>query len=141
MNSPIRLAINGYGRIGRCFLRALHESPLRHKYQIVAINEPSDLDSMAYLSRFDSTHGVFPGTVERDGESLIINGDAISVSHADTPDGVDWGRLGIDMLVECSGRYGLRADLRRFLDAGCPRVLRSEEHTSELQSLMRLSDA
>src|SRR3546814_4297659 len=108
MNSPIRLAINGYGRIGRCFLRALHESPLRHKYQIVAINEPSDLDSMAYLSRFDSTHGVFPGTVERDGESLIINGDAISVSHADTPDGVDWGRLG-----------------------------RSEEDKSELQSPMR----
>src|SRR3546814_8013098 len=118
MNSPIRLAINGYGRIGRCFLRALHESPLRHKYQIVAINEPSDLDSMAYLSRFDSTHGVFPGTVERDGESLIINGDAISVSHADTPVGDDWGRLGIDMLVACSGPSGMCAGLRGCLHSG-----------------------
>src|SRR3546814_3559125 len=109
----------------------------RSKYQTVGINDPSDLDSMAYLSRFDSTHGVFPGTVERDGESLIINGDAISVSHAETPDGVDWGRLGIDMLVECSGRYGLRADLRRFLDAGCPRVLVSHPARSAADEIGR----
>src|SRR3546814_3936914 len=158
MNSPIRLAINGYGRIGRCFLRALHESPLRHKYQIVAINEPSDLDSMAYLSRFDSTHGVFPGTVERDGESLIINGDAISVSHADTPDGVDWGRLGIDMLVDGPGASGLAPTCRPSLVPGAPADLfspppaapavltspvcnasipnRSGEHPAEIQVLI-----
>jgi len=123
MNRPIRLAINGYGRIGRCFLRALHESALSHKFQVAAINEPADLDSMVYLSRFDSTHGVFPGSIDRAGEALVVNGETVLVSHADTPEGVDWAGLDIDMLVECSGRYGLRADLRRFLDAGCPRIL------------------
>ena len=57
-----RIALNGYGRIGRCFLRALHESPLREQLAIVAINEPADLERMAYLTRFDSTHGPFAGT-------------------------------------------------------------------------------
>ena len=63
-NSPLRLAINGYGRIGRCFLRALLENPAAHRLQVVAINEPANLESIAYLSRFDSTHGRFPGRVE-----------------------------------------------------------------------------
>ena len=57
---PLRIAINGYGRIGRCFLRALMVSPLRDRFSVVAINEPADLESMAYLTRFDSTHGCFP---------------------------------------------------------------------------------
>jgi glyceraldehyde-3-phosphate dehydrogenase type I len=123
MSRPFRLAINGYGRIGRCFLRALHESPLRHKFQIVAINEPADLESMAHLTRFDSTHGVFPGKVEVRDDVLLVDDEPIAVSHASTPEGVDWGGLGIDMLVECSGHYGARADLERFLAAGCPRIL------------------
>lgn len=125
MSSAVRLAINGYGRIGRCFLRALYESPLKSKFQIVAINEPADLDSMAYLSRFDSTHGVFPGKIEQGVDSLIIDGEEIRVSHARRPDDVDWKSLGIDCLIECSGHYGSRGQLNRFLDAGCPRVLLS----------------
>jgi glyceraldehyde-3-phosphate dehydrogenase type I len=123
MNSPVRLAINGYGRIGRCFLRALHESPLRSKFQVVAINEPSDLDSMVYLTRFDSTHGIFPGRVDQADNALIIDGESISVTHADTPDGVDWGRFGIDMLIECSGHFSTYGQLQGFVNAGCPRVL------------------
>lgn len=123
MSRPFRLAINGYGRIGRCFLRALHESPLRHKFQVVAINEPADLESMAHLTRFDSTHGVFPGKVALDDGALLIDDEPITVSHSPSPEGVDWGGLGIDMLVECSGHFGTRADLERFLAAGCPRVL------------------
>lgn len=125
MTHPVRLAINGYGRIGRCFLRALNESPFRDRFRIVAINEPADLASMAYLTRFDSTHGVFHGSVEQGADCLIINGETLSVTHAAQPEDVDWGSLGIDMLVECSGRYGSRAELARFLDAGCPRVLLS----------------
>ncbi|OWT66305.1 type I glyceraldehyde-3-phosphate dehydrogenase [Candidimonas nitroreducens] len=125
MPHPIRLAINGYGRIGRCFLRALHESPLRHSFQVVAINEPADLDSMAYLTRFDSTHGIFPGDVQQRDEGLVIDGVPIHVSHAREPEGVDWAALDIDILVECSGRYGTRAELERFLAAGCPRLLLS----------------
>lgn len=123
--APLRLAINGYGRIGRCFLRALLESPLRDRLQVVAINEPANLDSIAYLTRFDSTHGRFPGSVElRDGQ-LEIDGRAITVSHATTPEEVDWRALDIDLLVECSGHYGYRCDLVRFLDAGCKRLLLS----------------
>ncbi|MDK9703438.1 MAG: erythrose-4-phosphate dehydrogenase [Sulfuritalea sp.] len=120
-----RIAINGYGRIGRCFVRALHESPLREEMQIVAINEPADLESMAYLTRFDSTHGRFPGTVELDGDKLRIDGQPIAVSHARSPGEVDWRGLGLDLLVEASGRYPQRAGLEAFIAAGCPRLLLS----------------
>src|SRR3546814_20909882 len=83
MSRPLRLAINGYGRIGRCVLRALYESPLRDTFQIVAINEPADLETMAYLSQFDSTHGVFPGKVEQAQDSLVLNGHAIQVRRSE----------------------------------------------------------
>lgn len=119
---PLRVAINGYGRIGRCVLRAIHESPLRH-IEVVAINEPSDLATMVYLSQFDSTHGIFPGSVEQHGEHLRVNGHDILVSHAGEPEEVDWRSLKIDLLLECSGRYGSRDQFLRFIEAGCPRLL------------------
>ena len=122
---PLRLAINGYGRIGRCFLRALLASTAAKRMQVVAINEPANLDSMAYLTRYDSTHGRFPGEVELADNSLLVDGQKISVSHARQPDAVDWSSLDIDLLVEASGCYGQRAELSRFLDAGCPRLLLS----------------
>ena len=122
---PFRLAINGYGRIGRCFLRALLESPAAHDLRVVAINEPANLESMAYLTRYDSTHGRFPGEVGFGEQRLFVAGEEIRVFHAETPEAVDWADLGIDLLVECSGRYGRREELTRFLDAGCPRLLLS----------------
>ena len=124
-NPPLRLAINGYGRIGRCFLRALLESPVKHKLQVVAINEPANLESMAYLTRYDSTHGRFPGQVEFGEGALRIDGQSIVVSHARSPAEVDWRGLNIDLLIESSGCYGRRAELAQFLDAGCPRLLLS----------------
>jgi len=127
---PLRLAINGYGRIGRCFLRALHESPAKHAFRVVAINEPAQLESIAYLSRFDSTHGVFPGRVEVGAGGLIIDGEAIAVTHASTPEDVDWKAQEIDLLIECSGRYTVRADFERFLAAGCSRLLLSQPASS-----------
>ena len=127
---PRRLAINGYGRIGRCFLRALHESPLGEQYRVVAINEPADLPNMVYLTRFDSTHGRFPGRVEQIEGGMAIDGQAIAVSHADTPEAVDWPALGVDLVVECSGRYSSRAALERFMQAGCPRLLLSHPANS-----------
>ena len=120
-----RIAINGYGRIGRCFLRALLESNYRDVLSVVAINEPADIDSMAYLTRFDSTHGRFPGTVSVADGQLCIDGQCIKVTHATTPQDVDWASLGIDLLVECSGRYTLRQELEAFVSAGCPRLLLS----------------
>jgi glyceraldehyde 3-phosphate dehydrogenase/D-erythrose 4-phosphate dehydrogenase len=129
---PLRIAINGYGRIGRCLLRALYESSLRRDIAVVAINEPADLESMAYLTRFDSTHGRFPGSVEvRDGK-LVVDGDAIAVSHARTPGEVDWGSLNIDLLIEASGQYTRRRELEAFIEAGCPRLLLSQPgHSAE----------
>ena len=128
MLKPKRLAINGYGRIGRCFLRALLESPVAHNLQVVAINEPANLDSMAYLTRYDSTHGRFPGLVEAVDGKLLIDNHAIRVTHARTPDAVPWGD--IDLLVECSGVYGRRSELAGFLEAGCPRLLLSHPGAS-----------
>lgn len=128
MLKPKRLAINGYGRIGRCFLRALLESPVAHNLQVVAINEPANLDSMAYLTRYDSTHGRFPGLVEAVDGKLLIDNHAIRVTHARTPDAVRWGD--IDLLVECSGVYGRRSELAGFLEAGCPRLLLSHPGAS-----------
>ncbi|MEY2631559.1 MAG: hypothetical protein RIR00_213 [Pseudomonadota bacterium] len=129
-NSPaLRVAINGYGRIGRCFLRALRESPLAHRLEVRAINEPANLESMAYLTRFDSTHGRFPGEVAVSDGQLCLDGQApIRVSHGRTPESVDW--QDIDLVVECSGVYGLRAELERFLGAGCPRLLLSHPGAS-----------
>lgn len=123
--SARRLAINGYGRIGRCFLRALHETGLAERLQICAINEPADLDSIVYLTRYDSTHGRFAVPVGTRADALLIDGRAIAVSHATEPEGVDWHALDLDLVVECSGRYGSRAELNRFLQAGAPRLLLS----------------
>lgn len=128
----MRLAINGYGRIGRCFLRALHESGQTDQLEVVAINEPADLASIAYLTRFDSTHGRFPGVVEVKGEQLWVNGQAIQVTHATTPEAVDWRTLGVDLVIECSGRYSNRAEIERFLAAGVPRVLLSHPANSAI---------
>lgn len=120
-----RIAINGYGRIGRSFLRALQESGLNDQLAVVHINEPADLDSIAYLTRFDSTHGRFPGKVEQHGDGLLIGDSRISVSHATLPQSVDWNALGVDLLVECSGQYGQRNELEAFLRAGASRLLLS----------------
>ena len=121
----MRLAINGYGRIGRCFLRALLESPVAHNLQVVAINEPANLESMAYLTRYDSTHGRFHGEVDFGDGQLLIDRRPITVSHARTPEAVDWRALDIDLIIESSGCYGRRSELTDFLSAGCPRLLLS----------------
>ncbi|MGB3835805.1 type I glyceraldehyde-3-phosphate dehydrogenase [Castellaniella sp.] len=123
MSKPLKIAINGYGRIGRCVLRALIESGHYGAVQVVAINEPADLQSMAYLTQFDSTHGVFPGEVSVTSSGLRVAGQDIAVFHANTPADVPWASLGLDLVLECSGAYGSRDALNAFLDAGCPRLL------------------
>lgn len=122
---PYRIAINGYGRIGRCYLRTLHETGLSGRFSVVAINEPADLASIAYLTRFDSTHGRFPGKVECSDQDLRIDEHPIRIFHASTPEEIDWAALDLDLVVECSGRYSARDELQRFIDAGAPRLLLS----------------
>jgi len=128
---PYKVALNGYGRIGRCVLRALYERGAKAGFQVVALNDLADLASIEYLTRFDSTHGRFPGEVRSEGEYLHINGDNLQVLRSATPEGIDWAALGIDLVLECSGAYNSRADGQRFLAAGAPRVLFSQPMASE----------
>ena len=125
LGNDLRVAINGYGRIGRCFLRALQERPDTAHIQVVAINEPANVESMAYLTQYDSTHGRFQGRLQISGQSLVLNDHPITVSHEREPEAVNWRALSADVLVECSGIYGSRQELNRFINAGCSRLLLS----------------
>ncbi|GAA6131282.1 erythrose-4-phosphate dehydrogenase [Halopseudomonas sabulinigri] len=128
--APFRIALNGYGRIGRCVLRALHERG-DAELQIVALNDLADRESIEYLTRFDSTHGRFPGEVRLDGDCLRVAGQEIQVLRQSEPEGIDWQGLGIDLLLECSGQYTTREQGLRFVHAGVPRVLFSQPMASE----------
>ncbi len=130
MPHPFRVAINGYGRIGRCVLRALYERGLQDRLGLVAINEPADLPSMAYLTQFDSTHGRFPFEVAVDDDALVVGGRTINVSHAVEPEQLDWAALELDLLLECSGAFGDRHGAMRYLEAGVPRLLVSHPMAS-----------
>ena len=90
---PYRIALNGYGRIGRCVLRALHERGAGAQLEIVALNDLADQASIEYLTRFDSTHGRFPGEVKVDGDCLHINGDCVKVLRQASPEAIDWAAL------------------------------------------------
>lgn len=120
-----RIAINGYGRIGQCVLRALVErqSP---DIQVVAINELSDLDTIAYLTRFDTTHGRFPAQVESKADHLIINHHSIRVLNEPDPGNLPWDALDIDLVLECSGSFKDRATAEKHLAAGAKRLLFSQ---------------
>lgn len=130
-NRPFKVALNGYGRIGRCVLRALHERSGGASFEIVALNDLADQASIEYLTRFDSTHGRFPGEVRVDGDCLHINGDCVKVLRHAEPEGIDWAALGVDLVLECSGQYTHRQGAERFLAAGAPRVLLSQPMSTE----------
>lgn len=99
----IRVAINGYGRIGRNILRAHYENGKKHDIEIVAINDLGDPKTNAHLTRFDTAHGKFPGTVEVDGEYMVVNGDKIRVLANRNPAELPWGELKVDVVLECTG--------------------------------------
>lgn len=125
-SAPFRIAISGYGRIGQCVLRALYESDFRDHLQVVAINELSDIDTIAHLTRYDSTHGRFFGSLAVEGQNLIINGDPVRVLRQADPADLPWEELGIDLVLECSGAYSDTATARRHLQAGAKRLLFSQ---------------
>ena len=122
----IRVAINGYGRIGRSVLRALYESGARDRVQIVAINEPADSKTIAHLTRYDSTHGRFNGTIDASNDSLTVNGDEIKVLHHQQLDQLPWQALGIDVVLECSGSFTDRQTAEQHLASGAKHVLFSQ---------------
>lgn len=134
----LRLAINGYGRIGRCVLRALYETGLRQQMQIVAINEPAEPAAIAYLTQYDSTHGRFPGNVRHEQKHLYVNADKITLlNHADMAK-LDWRSHNVDVVLECSGAYSARADAEKHLQAGARRVLFSQPADHDIDAAIVL---
>lgn len=123
---PFRIAINGYGRIGQCVLRALYENGYRDHLQVVAINELSDIDTIAHLTRYDSTHGRFQGEIAVEGDNLVVNGDPIRILRHPEPSDLPWRLLDVDLVLECSGAYSDRATAQKHVDAGAQRLLFSQ---------------
>ncbi|HTO50610.1 MAG TPA: type I glyceraldehyde-3-phosphate dehydrogenase [Burkholderiales bacterium] len=119
----IRVAINGYGRIGRMILRAHYESGKKHDLAIVAINDLGDAATNAHLTKYDTAHGRFPGTVEVDGENLVVNGDKIRVCAQKDPSQLPWKELGVDVVLECTGLFTSKAKASAHIAAGAKRVI------------------
>ena len=119
-----RIAINGYGRIGRCVLRAITERQLNNELQVVAINDLAAPDTLAYLTRLDSTHGRFPGTVRLEGDQLLVDDNPpITLLREPSVTLLPWSSLGIDMVFDCSGHSGTRDYAEQHLQAGASRFL------------------
>lgn len=119
----VKLAINGYGRIGRMVLRALYEGERRGEIEIVAINDLGDAETNAYLTRYDSAHGPFPYSVEVDGDSLVVDGDRIRVLADRDPANLPWAELGVDVVLECTGFFASKEKAQPHLQAGAKKVL------------------
>ncbi|MFT5032549.1 MAG: D-erythrose 4-phosphate dehydrogenase [Bacteroidia bacterium] len=130
----IRLAINGYGRIGRCVLRALYESDYRQSMQIVAINEPADLATIMHLTKYDSTHGRFPGKVSVRDQSRVVDGDRIAVTHHSELAELSWH--GVDVVLECSGGFASRDALASHVEQGASYALLSQPGEQDILAVV-----
>jgi erythrose-4-phosphate dehydrogenase len=131
---PYRIAINGYGRIGRCVLRAFYESSNYPDLRIVAINDLADINTLAHLTRYDSTHGRFAGKVSQRESELIINDDSIQVLCNDDLTRLPWSELDIDLVMECSGSFSDRQTAELHRDSGAGRVLFSQPAESDVDA-------
>jgi glyceraldehyde 3-phosphate dehydrogenase (phosphorylating) len=119
----IRIAINGYGRIGRNILRAHYEGGKKHDLQFVAINDLGNAQTNAHLTRYDTAHGKFPGTVLVDGEAMVVNGDRIQVCAKRNPAELPWKDLKIDVVLECTGLFTTKEKAGAHLTAGAKKVI------------------
>ncbi|HEY5273477.1 MAG TPA: type I glyceraldehyde-3-phosphate dehydrogenase [Acidimicrobiales bacterium] len=117
----VRVAVNGFGRIGRNFVRALHASD--HDIEIVAINDLVSADANAHLLRYDSTYGRFSGAVEVKGDQLIIDGHSIRVVAERSPADLPWKEVGVDVVIESTGRFTSRSAAAAHIEAGATRVI------------------
>jgi glyceraldehyde 3-phosphate dehydrogenase len=119
----IRVAINGYGRIGRNILRAYYEAGKRHDLQFVAINDLGNAQTNAHLTRYDTVHGKFPGTVAVDGDTMVVNGDRIQVCAKRNPAELPWKDLKVDVVLECTGLFTSKENASAHLTAGAKKVI------------------
>jgi len=119
----IKVAINGYGRIGRNVLRAIYEANRQHEIQVVAINDLGDAETNAHLTQYDTAHGKFPGTVSADGGDLIVNGDRIKVYAVRNPADIPWGAHDVDVVLECTGLFTSKAKASAHITGGAKKVI------------------
>jgi glyceraldehyde 3-phosphate dehydrogenase len=119
----IKVAINGYGRIGRNVLRALYEAGRTDRIRIVAVNDLGDAETNAHLTQYDTAHGKFPGTVSVEGGDLVVNGDRIKVCAERDPSKLPWGELGVDVVLECTGLFTTKEKAGAHLAAGARKVI------------------
>jgi len=119
----IRVAINGYGRIGRNILRAHYEGGKTHPIEIVAINDLGDARTNAHLTQYDTAHGRFPGTVKVDGDAMVVDGDRVKVLANRNPAELPWGELGVDVVLECTGFFTSKEKASAHLKGGARKVI------------------
>jgi glyceraldehyde 3-phosphate dehydrogenase len=118
-----RVAINGYGRIGRNILRAYYEGGKRHDLQFVAINDLGSAETNAHLTRYDTAHGKFPGTVAVAGDAMVVNGDRIQVCAKRNPAELPWKDLKVDVVLECTGLFTSKEKASAHVAAGAKKVI------------------
>ena len=130
----VKIAINGYGRIGRNILKALFESHRTNELEIVAINDLGDAESNAYLTQYDSAHGTFPFAVEAKDDTLIIDGKKIKVFSERDPEQLPWADLGVEAVLECTGFFRTKELAGKHLTAGAKKVIISAPAGSEVDA-------
>jgi glyceraldehyde 3-phosphate dehydrogenase len=119
----IRVAINGYGRIGRNILRSHYEGGKKHDIEIVAVNDLGDAQTNAHLTKYDTAQGRFPGSVSVEGENLVVDGDKIRVCAERNPAELPWKDLGVDVVLECTGLFNSKAKTQGHISAGAKKVI------------------
>src|SRR5919206_3014454 len=119
----IKVAINGYGRIGRNILRAHYEGGKTHGLEIVAINDLGNAQTNAHLTKYDTVHGKFPGTVAVDGDYMVVNGDKIRVLAQRNPAELPWKDLGVDVVMECTGFFTTKEKASAHIAGGAKKVI------------------
>jgi len=120
---PVKVAVNGYGRIGRMVVRALYEGKRRKELTVVAVNDLGDAKTNAHLTRYDSAHGPFPYGVEVSGSDLVVDGDRIKVCAERDPAKLPWRDLGVDVVLECTGLFTSKEKASAHLRAGARKVV------------------
>lgn len=129
----VKVAINGFGRIGRLALRVMSENP---EYDVVAINDLTDAKTLAHLFKYDSAQGRFQGTIEVTDDGFVVNGDDIKVFAKANPQELPWGELGIDVVLECTGFFTSKEKAEAHVKAGAKKVVISAPATGDLKTVV-----
>ena len=131
MGERVKVGINGFGRIGRLVLRSLLLAPEKHLFDVVAVNDLASPESLAYLFKYDSVYRRFPGEVRADGGAVVVDGRRVEVLAEKDPANLPWKKLGVDVVVESTGRFTDGEKAKAHLDAGAKKVIISAPASNE----------